>query len=465
MVYLGEETNTARKVAIKVLYKEVSSNPVNIERGLKESNINFDHKNIIKMIEFVEKDNIYHIVSEYLEGESLDKYIERDQLVPREKAIQIACEVLRGLGALHAAKPSIIHRDIKPSNIFLCANGDIKIMDFGVARSLENGNKRLTKTGSVVGTPYYAAPEQIRSQTELINATTDIYSVGVTLYELLTGKVPFEGKSEYDTLKMQVEAPLPPHSKIPPALFKVIAKATAKNQTERYRSGQEFLRALQPFSASGQRANPSPKKKTPKRSVSGASVLNWILIPLLLGLGTAYFSTLGKLDAERYDAQYHRNKWVLDNVGLSEKNTDLKDSLSLVTDHYPIIIDKVPVRFLDREGKNILSDFKDKLIGEGVIKTIQPMVVYRSFVTETKDLQFYYRLYTPEGKLLHSPQVDKNLISPPDLFTNHAVVPIAQKQDGQFLLGGFWTKYNAGNYRLEVWHRDKCLFYRYFRIY
>jgi len=468
LVYLGEETNSSRKVAIKVLYKELSSNPINITRALKESNINFDHKNILKMIEFVEKDKIYHIISEYLEGESLDNYVEKRKNIPQEKAIQIAFEVLQGLTILHNATPPIVHRDIKPSNIFLCYNGDIKIMDFGVARSLENTNKRLTKTGSVVGTPYYAAPEQIRSQTELINPTTDIYSLGVTLYELLTGSVPFEGKSEYDTLKMQVEKPLPPHPKISPALFRVIAKATAKNQQERFKNSREFLAALAPFKAkTGTQGSAIPTKTKPQSRT--ALVLNWIFIPLTLILSVVFMMNLTELEYLRQDVSISNSRTydlVNENEKLTIENANLSEGLSLFADSTPIIVTSTPLRFTDKDGK-IINDFPDELDGADgkEYRYLEPKIVFNSLVQESKQLQFYYRLYRPNGNLLFDKKyVENNPLIPRANYTNTYTGTFTKGQKGEFLMGRFYTYFHPGTYKFEIWYKNNRLSSRSFKV-
>lgn len=465
LVYLGHETSTNNKVAIKILYKELSSNPVNIERALKESNINIDHENIIRMIEFIEKDGIYHIISEYLEGESLDQYFDKQKVISEKRVVNIASEVLRGLHVLHNSNPKIIHRDIKPSNIFLCDNGYVKIMDFGVARSLEGTNKKLTKTGSVVGTPYYAAPEQVRSQTELINATTDIYSLGVTMYELLTGSVPFDGKSEYDTLKMQVEKPLPPHPKISQKLFNVISKATAKNQNSRFKTAKEFFDALGPFRATADKNQKEPTDQTntqPKsKSGSGAKVLNWIFIPLALGLLIFSVKTYNELELSKDDASYYSGRYF----DLSAQNSNLKTKLSLAAETRPIIVQSVPIRLVDA-SKKVINDFEDNLYGGNEVRYVEPKVVYKSILTEDRVLKIHYKLYSPSGSLIYNREyVTNNPVFPKTDYSNYSDVSVSKDKDGEFFMGRFGNNYRSGKYRIEIWYKDNWLFTKYFRIY
>ena len=234
VVYLGENVETGQKVAIKVIYRELAQDEKNIERARREAAINIDHPNLIKMFDFIEKDGIYHIISEYVEGQNLEDFIKQNPDINTEYAIRIINDVLNGLQVLHNQTPPIIHRDIKPSNIFLCYDGTVKLMDFGIARITGGERKSLTGMGTVVGSPHYSPPEQVRGEIDKINETTDIYAVGITLYELLTGNPPFDATNEFDILKKQVDELIPFNSKIPPPLFNIVKKATHKQQESRY---------------------------------------------------------------------------------------------------------------------------------------------------------------------------------------------------------------------------------------
>lgn len=251
IVFRGRDTISDNLVAIKVIYRELAQNPNNVERAQKEAKLGINHPNIIKMLDFIEQNGIYHIVSEYLQGVTLEQHITRNGALPQQKALPILLKVLNALKYLHNHDPKVIHRDIKPSNIFLCDNGDIKIMDFGIARITDGKKKSITGIGSVIGTIHYSSPEQVRGRQDLINETSDIYSLGISMYEMLSGVVPFDSKSEYDILEMQIESDIPEHSDIDPGLMQIIKKATDKNQINRFQSASEMIDSIRPFIHNG----------------------------------------------------------------------------------------------------------------------------------------------------------------------------------------------------------------------
>jgi formylglycine-generating enzyme required for sulfatase activity len=244
VVYSGQNVETGQKVAIKVVYRELARDEANVERARREAAINIEHPNLIRMHDFIEKDGIYHIVSEFLEGQNLDEFIKQNPKVSTAYAIRIIIDVLSGLEALHQSTPPIIHRDIKPSNIFLCYDGTVKLMDFGIARITGGTRKSLTGLGTVVGSPHYSPPEQVRGEIDKINQTTDIYALGITFYELLTGNPPFDATNEFDILKKQVDEPLPENPSIPVNIFDIIKKTTYKKQENRYASVGEVKKVL-----------------------------------------------------------------------------------------------------------------------------------------------------------------------------------------------------------------------------
>ena len=244
VVHSGQNAITGQNVAIKVVYRELARDEANVERARREAAINIEHPNLIRMHDFIEKDGIYHIVSEFLEGQNLDEFIKQNPKVSTAYAIRIINDVLSGLEALHQSTPPIIHRDIKPSNIFLCYDGTVKLMDFGIARITGGARKSLTGLGTVVGSPHYSPPEQVRGEINKINETTDIYAVGITFYELLTGNPPFDATNEFDILKKQVDEPLPENPSIPVNIFEIIKKTTYKKQENRYASVGEVKKAL-----------------------------------------------------------------------------------------------------------------------------------------------------------------------------------------------------------------------------
>jgi serine/threonine protein kinase len=243
-VYLGVHTHIGRKVAIKALNPTLAKNPEIRERFKNEASMlsQLHHPNIVQLYDYVELDNGVYLVMEYAEGQALDEYIEKvTGPIPEEKAIPLFTQILDGVAYAH--KKNVVHRDIKPSNIIVSAEGKVKILDFGIAKIIGDTSHKLTKTGTKLGTVLYMSPEQVKGQE--LDYRTDIYSLGITLFEMLTGKCPFDGSStEYEVYKKIVEEPLADARSFYPAVSErlsgIIHKATDKNLNARFQSCQEF---------------------------------------------------------------------------------------------------------------------------------------------------------------------------------------------------------------------------------
>ncbi|MEZ5009388.1 MAG: serine/threonine-protein kinase [Chitinophagales bacterium] len=241
----NDELSVGDKVAIKVIHKELTRNKSVIKRAYKESLVSVRHNNLILMLDFVIENKIVHIISKFIEGETLSKVLnDRDrQPIPKNDALNITLQILNGLKALH--HNNIIHRDIKPSNINISKYGKAVIMDFGVAKISEGERLSVTGVGSILGTPHYSSPEQVRGETDKINGASDIYSAGITLYEMLTGHSPFQADSEFEVIKMQVNEPLPETPLIDKKLFKIIRKLTEKDVKRRYKIADHAIEDIQ----------------------------------------------------------------------------------------------------------------------------------------------------------------------------------------------------------------------------
>ena len=238
-VYKAVDEVLGRTVAVKVLHPRYAAEPNFVARFRQEAQAaaNLSHPNIVNMYDWGREGETYYIVMEYVNGTDLKTLASQQGALDPSKCAEYAAQVCSALSVAHGY--DIIHRDIKPHNIVLTPDGTIKVMDFGIARA---GNSTMTQTNSVLGTAQYISPEQ--AQGKALGPTSDLYSLGVTLYELTTGKLPFDADTPVATALAQVnEEPVPPRQvrgSIPPALEAVILRAMRKNPAERYQSAAEM---------------------------------------------------------------------------------------------------------------------------------------------------------------------------------------------------------------------------------
>jgi serine/threonine-protein kinase len=249
IVYRGVHTVFDEVVAIKAIFPELTLNPELRERFLNEAKIQYklQHPNIVQLREVLIEEGKYYIVMEYIEGDTLAHSLRHlGRPMAECEAIPIFRQALEGLGFAHAH--GVIHRDIKPSNIMLTREGVAKLTDFGIARAL--GAAKLTRTGTALGTPAYMSPEQIEGTK--LDQRTDIYSMGIMPYEMLTGRVSFERAKDSDSdfpilvAHIHQTPPLPSQwiPEISPSFEAAILKALAKTPEARFGSCQEFNAAL-----------------------------------------------------------------------------------------------------------------------------------------------------------------------------------------------------------------------------
>jgi eukaryotic-like serine/threonine-protein kinase len=249
IIFRGERRSDGATVALKVLPLQSVTDEQDIERFKREIETitGLVHPNIVRVYDFGQEEHFYFYAMEYLEGLSLRELIhDRGHLSPFHGA-EIIRDAARGVSFAH--KHDVIHRDIKPSNIVICKDGAVKIVDFGLA--YHKSSQVLTATGISLGTPAFMSPEQIEGGRTEITERSDIYSLGVSLYETLTGRRPFEGDNHYDVMKRVLfDAPVPAHSvepTVPENISRIISKAMARNPNERHQSAAEFIADLDNF--------------------------------------------------------------------------------------------------------------------------------------------------------------------------------------------------------------------------
>ncbi len=360
-VFKAVDDVLGRTVAVKVLHAQYATDPAFVARFRQEAQAaaNLSHPGIVNIYDWGQDDDTYYIVMEYVRGTDLKALVTEKGPIDPVKAAEYGAQVAAALSVAHGY--DIIHRDIKPHNIVLTPDGSIKVMDFGIARA---GNTQMTQTGSVLGTAHYVSPEQ--AQGRPLDPRTDLYSLGVVLYELVTGRVPFEGDSPVAVALKQVnEDAVPPRQinpNIPPSLEAVIMRAMAKNPADRYASAEEMRRDLQRVSsgrmveamppADHTSVMPAVESSSPRvRSVpQKRKVWPWIVAVALLiviGLGAAWafglFDTVQKVV-------------VPDVIGLSQE--DATAALEAVE----LVVGDVETKYSEEPSGTVVSQFPEPQI-------------------------------------------------------------------------------------------------------
>jgi serine/threonine-protein kinase len=263
-IFRAVDLRMGRVVAVKVLREVYSSDPKFVTRFQREARAAsaLQHPNIVQVFDYGQSEESYYIVMEFVEGTDLRRYLKRHGVLQVDRAVAIAHDVALGLGAAH--RLGIVHRDVKPQNIMLNESGLVKLTDFGIASMYKDVEaERLTTTGMTLGTVQYYAPEQ--AQGEIVSPSADVYALGIVLYEMLTGRTPFDGDTPVAiAMKHIQDEPEPPsvyNPRIPQGLERVIMRCLAKDPRDRYKDGDTLAYQLENYnrpSAGRRNSDPVP---------------------------------------------------------------------------------------------------------------------------------------------------------------------------------------------------------------
>jgi serine/threonine-protein kinase len=288
-VFIGDDTRLNRKVAIKVLRRDLARDPSFVARFRKEALAagGLNHSGIVSVYDSGEENNSPYIVMELITGESLRQLLQKG-LIPQARALEIVEGILQALEYSH--KEGIVHRDIKPGNIMITDSGDIKVMDFGIARATDDIGATMTNTWNVVGTAQYLSPEQATG--EMADGRSDLYSLGCLMYELLTGRPPFTGDTPVSIAYQHVSSPITPASQVKPGLStdidRMLEVVLSKDPKNRYQDATAMLADLQRV-IKGEPVTTKIQKVFPRRKL--ISTLSAIIAGVVLVGAGVFFSS------------------------------------------------------------------------------------------------------------------------------------------------------------------------------
>ena len=379
VVYKATDLLMRRLVAVKILKDEIAGDEPSVKRFKNESRAvsMLSHPNIVNVYDVSVRDNIKYIVMEYVDGITLKNYMRHRQVLNLREIISYTVQILRALD--HAHKKGIIHRDIKPQNIMLLKNGAIKVMDFGIAK-LPNA-ETVTMTDKAIGTVYYISPEQVSGGQ--IDARSDLYALGIMLYEMATGQLPFTAETPVSVALMQVnDTAVPPRQinpQIPVGLEQIILRAMQKEPEARYQSAEEMLAHFQKlkenphvvFRENARAARKSDVKKKKKRGSRS-------MFPIIMGVTMAF------LCVAAVSGYYIIDKIFINSVANEYQETPVRDFVGMqYTEELEDFFDASAVYYL----LNVEYQYSNTVEEGKIISQTPSAGVTKKFLAEKQKIQ------------------------------------------------------------------------------
>jgi len=454
------DRTSPEEVAIKVLFDDMAHKHV-IALTKRTAEIEVNHPNLMRMIDFIEQDGMYHTVSEWLKGKTVEEYLEEKGKFELDYAIEVLQKVLNGLEALHQSTPQIIHRDLTPANIMLCDNGEVKVIDFGISKVNDESRKAKTAIGTFLGNLYYTPPEQIDGFQSMINPSTDMYALGITFYEMLSGVTPFDQPDLDDKHK---NASIPAHPSIPPKAFALIQKTTKKRQSERYQNVEELRKSLRKVKSKPKLPPVAKQSKTAIYVVSSLFALSLIGMGVLANQLNTAKKEVRSLSEEKRDlreqiGELESEKYKIESSS-KEENNKMKELIEEITQHYPILI--TDIEFANSKSNSIFYDYGETLYASS-LKYLYARIKYNSLLETGKDIKFNIKITEPSGKISTGKTSPNGFsISTTPYISGDYSKELTTELSGWGAASG--GSYSGGWHVYEIWYKNKLLASRRFYI-